>query len=94
MSLFVDQDALRGEALKLAEASVPVDELAATLPVDVDGGIGTAAILGILAIFAESGGELASALAGLGDVLTECVDLYSGQDLAAADALNSASWTE
>ena len=94
MSLFVDQNVLQTEARRLGDASARVDELAASLPSSVDGGVGTAAVLGIISIFAESGGELMSGLAGIGDALTECLARYSEQDLAAAEEINSLAWTD
>ena len=57
MSLFVEPDVLWAEARALAAASNRADELAGSVPSSVDGGVGTAAILGILSVFAESGGE-------------------------------------
>ncbi|ORI21183.1 hypothetical protein [Rhodococcus sp. 1168] len=94
MSLHVDQAALRAEAGKLADASSRLDELSVSLPTDVDGGIGSAAILGIVSVLVESGGELTSALAGFGDVLSECLDRYSEQDMVAAEEINSAAWVQ
>ena len=58
------------------------------------GGIGTAAILGILSVFAESGGELVSGLRGMSDVLIECADRYADQDIATADSINNSVWVE
>lgn len=94
MSLFVDQDVLQTESRRLGDASARVDELAASLPSSVDGGVGTAAVLGIISIFAESGGELMSGLAGIDDALTECLARYSEQDFAAAEEINSLAWTD
>lgn len=94
MTLFVDQEVLQAEGRRLADASVRVDELATSIPSGVDGGVGTAAVLGIISIFAESGGELMSGLAGISDVLTECLARYSDQDLAAAEQINSSAWAE
>ncbi|MDI9895976.1 hypothetical protein QM797_14720 [Rhodococcus sp. IEGM 1381] len=94
MTLFVDHDALRSEAARLSETSAYVDALAPSIPGNVDGGVGTAAILGIMSIFVESAGELSVALAGFGDAVSESADRYSEQDLAAADQVNAALWEE
>ncbi|WP_032379831.1 hypothetical protein [Rhodococcoides fascians] len=94
MTLFLDHDVLRSEATRLSETSAYVEALAPSIPIDVDGGVGAAAILGIISIFAESAGELSLALAGFGDVVSESVDRYSEQDLAAADQVNAALWEE
>lgn len=94
MTLFVDPEALRSESNRLSGASALVDGLAASLPHTTDGGVGTAAITGLLSIFAESGGELTCALAAFADVLTESVDRYAEQDLATADEINAAWWKE
>ena len=94
MTLFVDHDALLSEALRLSETSAHVDALAPTIPGDVDGGVGTAALLGIMSILVESAGELSLVLAGFGDVVSESVNRYSEQDLAVADQVNAALWEE
>ena len=69
------------------------DELAASLPTNIDGGIATAAILGIMSIFAESAGELTSALAGFGELVTESATRYEQQDIYTADQINLLAWT-
>ena len=92
MSLFVEPDVLWAEARALAAASNRADELAGSVPSSVDGGVGTAAILGILSVFAESGGELVSGLRGMSDVLIECADRYADQDIATADSINNSVW--
>lgn len=94
MTLYVDKDALRSEAARLSETSAYVDALAASIPGDVDGGVGTAAILGIMSMFAESASQLTLSLAGFGDVVSDSVDRYSEQDLASADQVNVALWEE
>ena len=94
MSLFVEPDVLWAEARALAAASNRADELAGSVPSSVDGGVGTAAILGILSVFAESGGDLVSGLRGMSDVLIECADRYADQDIATADSINNSVWVE
>lgn len=94
MTLFVDPVALQSEAARLSEAADYVDTLATSIPGDVDGGVGTAAVFGIMSILVESAGELSLALAGFGDVVSESVDRYSEQDLYAADQVNAALWEE
>lgn len=94
MTLFVDQAALRAEAANLTQLSSGVDGAAGSLPSGVEGGVGTAAILGIFTVFTDGGGQLVTALAGTGDTLTGCLTSYSQQDDATAESLGAAAWAE
>lgn len=94
MSISVDHDEIRLQAGYLNDAATRVDELASSIPDAVDGGVGTAAILGILTDFVASGGELATALAGMSVMLDDCAARYAEQDIVAADEINAAAWAE
>lgn len=94
MSITVDHEEISVQAGSLKEVAVRVDEVASSIPVAVDGGLGTAAILGILSRFVASGGELVAGLAGAGAVLGECATRYAEQDVVAADEINAAAWAE
>ncbi|OZC50755.1 hypothetical protein CH267_22110 [Rhodococcus sp. 06-621-2] len=94
MSIVVDHEEIRLQAEYLNDAAVRVDEVAPSIPTAVDGGIGTAAILGILSNFVTSAGELVVGLAGMSGVLNECATRYAEQDIVAADEINLAAWAE
>lgn len=94
MSIVVDHEEIRMQAGYLNDAAIRVDEVAPSIPTAVNGGLGTAAILGILSNFVASTSELVTGLAGLGGVLDECATRYAEQDIVAADAINAAAWTE
>ena len=90
----MDHEEVRTQAGYVNDAAVRVDEVAHSIPTTVDGGIGTAAILGILSNFVTSAGELVIGLAGMSDVLDDCATRYAKQDLVAADEINVAAWAE
>ncbi|MGA9870709.1 MAG: hypothetical protein WBQ44_06155 [Rhodococcus sp. (in: high G+C Gram-positive bacteria)] len=94
MSIVVDHEEVRTQAGVLNDAAIRVDEVAPSIPTIVDGGIGTAAILGILANFVTSAGELVIGLGGMSGVLNDCAARYAEQDIAAADEINVAAWSE
>lgn len=94
MSITVDQEEVRLQAGYVNDAAIRVDEIAPSIPSSVDGGIGTAAILGILSNFVTSAGELVVGLAGMSGVLNECATRYAEQDKVAADEINAAAWAE
>ncbi|WP_338890591.1 hypothetical protein [Rhodococcus sovatensis] len=94
MSIVVDCEEVRVQAGYVNDAAIRVDEVAPSIPTVVDGGIGTAAILGILANFVTSAGELVIGLAGVSSVLDECATRYAQQDIVAADEINAAAWAE
>jgi hypothetical protein len=92
MSIVVDHEEIRMQAGYLNDAATRMDEVAPSIPTAVDGGIGTAAIFGILSNFVTSAGELVIGLAGMSGVLNECATRYAEQDIAAADEINAAAW--
>lgn len=94
MSIVVDHEEIHVQAGDLADASARVDELASSIPAGVDAGLGTSAVLGILANFVTSGGQLATGLAGMSVVLDECASRYAEQDIVAADEINRDAWAE
>ncbi|OZC49101.1 hypothetical protein CH289_18170 [Rhodococcus sp. RS1C4] len=94
MSIVVDHEEIRLQAGYVRDAATRVDEVAPSIPGAVDGGVGTAAILGILSNFVASAGELVSGLAGLNVTLNECATRYAEQDIVAADEINVAAWAE
>lgn len=94
MSITVDNEEIRVQAGLLNDSATRVDEVASSIPTTVDGGVGTAAILGILTNFVASAGELATGLAGASVVLDECAARYAEQDIVAADEINAAAWAE
>nr|WP_296775901.1 hypothetical protein [Rhodococcus sp. (in: high G+C Gram-positive bacteria)] len=93
MSIVVDHEEIRLQATYLGDAAGQLDQVAPSVPTAVAGGLGTAAILGILSNFVTSAGELVTGLAGLGVVLDECATRYAEQDIVAADEINAAAWT-
>lgn len=94
MSIVVDYEEVHVQAGYVNDAAIRVDAIAPSIPTAVDGGIGTAAILGILANFVTSAGELVAGLAGMSSVLDECATRYAEQDIFAADEINLAAWAE
>lgn len=94
MSITVDHEEIRVQARLLNDSATRVDEVASSIPSAVDGGVGTAAILGILTNSVASGGELATGLAGASVVLDACAARYAEQDIVAADEINAAAWAE
>ncbi|WP_072804078.1 hypothetical protein [Rhodococcoides yunnanense] len=94
MSIVVDHEEIRMQAGYLNDAAIRVDEIAPSVPTEVDGGVGTAAIFGILSNLVTSAGQLVIGLAGMSDMLNECATRYAEQDIVAADEINVAAWAE
>lgn len=92
MTLYVDRQALDGIAKALAHAGAALDATSTSAPGDVDAGDGTAAILGIMAKMTEDAGELVTGLSAASTAVTQANTAYTTQDVATADATNSATW--
>ncbi|RVW05985.1 hypothetical protein [Rhodococcus spongiicola] len=93
MTLFVDNDALDGIASDLAGVGSRIDSVAASVPVTVEAGDATPAVLGILARLTENAAELVEALMAASAAVAQANASYREQDVASADATIS-TWAE
>lgn len=94
MTLFVDHDALDSISRVLADAGREVDGAGATVPSGVDGGVGSPALLGILAHLSDAAGQFAVGLTATSGAVAQANTSYRGQDDENADQLIKTQWEQ
>lgn len=92
MTLYVDHDALDGISRSLSTAGAELDGAGASAPTSVDAGLGTPAVLGILAHFAENAGQLVVAVKAAGEAVATANTGYRELDETTAESQNTAVW--
>ncbi|MCV7363098.1 hypothetical protein [Mycolicibacterium neworleansense] len=93
MTLYINHESLDKISQSLSSASSDLDSASASAPASVDGGLGTPAILGILAQLTDNAGQLVIAVKAVANGVASASASYRGQDEAGAEALNEAMQT-
>ncbi|WP_102145304.1 hypothetical protein [Mycobacterium hubeiense] len=93
MTLYINHESLAKISQSLSNAGNDLDSASGSAPTSVDGGVGTPAILGILAKLTDNTGQLVVAVKAVGGAVASANASYLGQDEAGAEALEQAMET-
>jgi hypothetical protein len=93
MTLYVDHDALERISRSMTSAGEHLDSAGDSAPTAVDGGLGTPALLGILAHLADNAGQLVIAAKATGAAVGQANTNYRELDEATADSHSQTVWT-
>lgn len=93
MTLEVDHHALDRISQTLTNAGTDLDGASVSAPTSVDGGLGTPAILGILARLVDNAGQLVVAVKAAGGAVASANARFREIDEPAADSENKTVWT-